>query len=520
MSLEADFKEFVEAESQDGGKICDNADWAKDYLLKDDTITFSADVTFTDEYLPVHLQVPKSYPSGIYKYTILNLQKTFKAEDLGDAIDQLINICQEKRNVALNNLVTPTPKDKGESPWGSGSEVWNESGDEDLMKETQSKIAKDISKLHEGVVDGWFAQAGAYGNSQCWIYLLIDPKKRFDISPIVADAWGINLDKFVTVSLTFSSLYLDSVAAPTVSCFQSGKSGVSKLDGTELQDKSKWGLDWTVTNIIKTQFMVKNWPISKNYDAKKFQDKNYLYALLHTIEDTIKNCASRCVICGEDLAYAGIKPVACEKQICVFSYEQFGLGVDIESQILKYPDLVDLSITLALAACEVGTINPFEPYPEGLEAIVKNKDTGKEVKFDLKRKDENDNSKIKEVLEKYPAVSELKKWASKGTLREELDKIHALSFGLMRWLIASNRCHLKKLTDKEQISALNTEHQYLMIAGTPDKEKKFRDMKKQYGSVWAFHGSALGNWHSIMRKGLQNMSGTKGQVNGAAYGSG
>ncbi len=34
------------------------------------------------------------------------------------------------------------------------------------------------------------------------------------------------------------------------------------------------------------------------------------------------------------------------------------------------------------------------------------------------------------------------------------------------------------------------------------------------------HGSALSNWHSILRTGLKNMSGTSGQVNGAAYGSG
>lgn len=84
-------------------------------------------------------------------------------------MDQVLNICQEKREVALNSLVTPTPKDKGESPWGQTSDVWNSNGDEELMKETQVHIAKDISKLHEGTaVDGWFAQAGAFGNNQCW----------------------------------------------------------------------------------------------------------------------------------------------------------------------------------------------------------------------------------------------------------------------------------------------------------------------------------------------------------------
>jgi len=274
-------------------------------------------------------------------------------------------------------------------------------------------------------------------------------------------------------------------------------------------------------SLIKEFINRRNWAvIGASTDASKFGNKNYLYALLHTIEDTIKNCASRCVICSETLSFPGIKPVACDKPLCVFSYEQYGLGVDIESQILKYPDLVDLSITLALSATEVGTINPFEPYPEGLEITVIDKTTNKETKYDLKRKDENDNSKIKDVLSKFPSLAEMKKFIEKQTFLEELNKCHPLCFPLLRWLIASNRCHLKKLTQKESIGDMNTDHQYLMLSGTPEKEKKFAEMKKQYSSIWAFHGSALCNWHSIMRKGLKNMSGTKGQVNGAAYGSG
>jgi len=33
-------------------------------------------------------------------------------------------------------------------------------------------------------------------------------------------------------------------------------------------------------------------------------------------------------------------------------------------------------------------------------------------------------------------------------------------------------------------------------------------------------GSSIENWHSILRRGLLNASGTKLQVNGAAYGKG
>jgi len=67
---------------------------------------------------------------------------------------------------------------------------------------------------------------------------------------------------------------------------------------------------------------------------------------------------------------------------------------------------------------------------------------------------------------------------------------------------------------------MQTKHQYLLLSAPPEKEERFRELKKTHGSTWAYHGSSIENWHSIMRRGLVNASGTKLQVNGAAYGSG
>jgi hypothetical protein len=50
-------------------------------------------------------------------------------------------------------------------------------------------------------------------------------------------------------------------------------------------------------------------------------------------------------------------------------------------------------------------------------------------------------------------------------------------------------------------------------------EERIRDI--QYRNRWyLFHGSPLGNWHSILRNGLRNMSNTAYMSTGAAYGSG
>lgn len=58
-----------------------------------------------------------------------------------------------------------------------------------------------------------------------------------------------------------------------------------------------------------------------------------------------------------------------------------------------------------------------------------------------------------------------------------------------------------------------------MASSPPEKESTFRSLKKKYGSFYAFHGSALFNWHAILRVGLKNMSGTPGQLNGAGKSS-
>jgi len=93
-------------------------------------------------------------------------------------------------------------------------------------------------------------------------------------------------------------------------------------------------------------------------------------------------------------------------------------------------------------------------------------------------------------------------------------------FPLLQWIITSNRSHIVQLSDTKLIKSMQTKHQYLLLSAPPEKEERFRELKKSHGSTWAYHGSSIENWHSIMRKGLVNASGTKLQVNGAAYGSG
>ncbi|XP_023801167.1 poly [ADP-ribose] polymerase 8-like [Cyanistes caeruleus] len=67
---------------------------------------------------------------------------------------------------------------------------------------------------------------------------------------------------------------------------------------------------------------------------------------------------------------------------------------------------------------------------------------------------------------------------------------------------------------------MHTPHQFLLLSSPPAKESNFRAAKNLYGSTFAFHGSHIENWHSILRNGLVVASNTRLQLHGAMFGSG
>ncbi|KAM7414800.1 hypothetical protein PAMA_019559 [Pampus argenteus] len=64
----------------------------------------------------------------------------------------------------------------------------------------------------------------------------------------------------------------------------------------------------------------------------------------------------------------------------------------------------------------------------------------------------------------------------------------------------------------KQLKFMHTPHQFLLISSPPSKEARFQTARKLHGSTFAFHGSHIENWHSILRNGLINASYTKLQI--------
>lgn len=119
------------------------------------------------------------------------------------------------------------------------------------------------------------------------------------------------------------------------------------------------------------------------------------------------------------------------------------------------------------------------------------------------------------------------------------------SLALLEWILASNRSHIvqdQSLTDAKKtpppVNKTASEPtrgdepmvQYLpfrFAQGSPDKEHRFareldqhtvdnKGKKQEFPSLFAWHGSSLGNWHSIIRTGLD----FEKVANGRSYGNG
>eukprot|EP00179_Madagascaria_erythrocladioides_P003782 CAMPEP_0198308766 /NCGR_PEP_ID=MMETSP1450-20131203/1338_1 /TAXON_ID=753684 ORGANISM="Madagascaria erythrocladiodes, Strain CCMP3234" /NCGR_SAMPLE_ID=MMETSP1450 /ASSEMBLY_ACC=CAM_ASM_001115 /LENGTH=793 /DNA_ID=CAMNT_0044011471 /DNA_START=83 /DNA_END=2464 /DNA_ORIENTATION=- len=244
------------------------------------------------------------------------------------------------------------------------------------------------------------------------------------------------------------------------------------------------------------------------------------YGLLVMLAEYLKGRTATvnnyCVVCDRPHVFANgnmLKPSVCSRELCCWSFQQLGVGSESADDIATSAELVDLLVTFAVAAAKssrAATI--FEPYPNVFDPA-----NPKRHLFDPANKD---FAHLRTVLEKMPSVERMTQAADFGDMKSRMEKAHPHAYPLMQWIIQSNRAHIVKLDKDRLCKSMVTTHQYLMLSASPEKEARFQQLKKKHKSCFAFHGSSVENWHSILRGGLRNASGTKLQVNGAAHGKG
>eukprot|EP00483_Globobulimina_turgida_P004622 UN04631 len=109
-------------------------------------------------------------------------------------------------------------------------------------------------------------------------------------------------------------------------------------------------------------------------------------------------------------------------------------------------------------------------------------------------------------------------------IKKSLSFKSPLLWPLLRWIVVTNRSYLQPLRNRlNKFDALPSCFQFKFISYSPEREYMFKQLSvknNNCGYRYAWHGSPMSNWHSILRNGLKNMSNTKHMKNGAAFGRG
>ncbi|KAG1726823.1 hypothetical protein EDB19DRAFT_1751380 [Suillus lakei] len=247
-------------------------------------------------------------------------------------------------------------------------------------------------------------------------------------------------------------------------------------------------------------------------------------------------CNRYCVVCHKklDTEFEALKPYVCDSGLCAYQYYSLNFGPSLEYDICKNTEMVDLLVSLAYAAAAEQVLD--EPLPRGLLLKVPDPVHKHPMRdFDTLTVNEM-RTTIMQLINTLPPIQDMKKHLEKkvfaGTNKPKLKdmdpSILPAAWSILRWCVASCTAHLQELTEEEdQVQNIGSQwRQFRFMVGAPDKEAKFKNAlekethgdsnAKKYPTLYAFHGSPLKNWHSIIRHGLWY----KTVAHGRAYGDG
>ncbi|XP_061678050.1 protein mono-ADP-ribosyltransferase PARP6-like [Syngnathoides biaculeatus] len=241
----------------------------------------------------------------------------------------------------------------------------------------------------------------------------------------------------------------------------------------------------------------------------------FLVQVMRYAEQRIPTLNEYCVVCDERHIFQNgplLKPAVCTRELCVFSFHTIGAMSGATEEVATGAEVVDLLVAMCRAAVQSSRKSIiFEPYP----SVVDPKNP-RMLAFSPKRKS---YERLEKALDSVLLIRRITQ-GSYSEIKKQMDTIDPLAIPLLQWILSSNRSHIVKLPADRRLPFMHTPHQFLLITSPPTKEARFQTARKLYGSTFAFHGSHIENWHSILRNGLVNASNTKFQMHGAAYGKG
>uniref|UniRef100_I3JNZ3 Poly (ADP-ribose) polymerase family, member 6b n=1 Tax=Oreochromis niloticus TaxID=8128 RepID=I3JNZ3_ORENI len=229
----------------------------------------------------------------------------------------------------------------------------------------------------------------------------------------------------------------------------------------------------------------------------------FLVQIMRYAEQRIPTLNEYCVVCDERHVFQNgpmLKPAVCTRELCVFSFHMLGVMSGATEEVATGAEVIDLLVAMCRAALQSSRKSLiFEPYPS-----IVDPHNPKTLAFSPKRRSYD---RLQKALDNVLLIRRMAQ-GPYSEIKKQLDKIDPLAHPLLQWILGSNRSHIVKLP-LSRLTFMHTPHQFLLISSPPCKEAHFQTAKKLYGSTFAFHGSHIENWHSILRNGLVNASYTK-----------
>lgn len=380
--------------------------------------------------------------------------------------------------------------------------------DEDLLYFKEPELCRAIEKDVENVRSVYGDAAIVIGDTVCekveiHMYLFCS------LSKDVCDAWGINLEDPLVVTLKVSA-----------------KSYLHAPVQIEITQKDhSLGIQYQMESVAKEYINV--WMIPDGYRREESSDwwsdnneyypyqnfpKGFLVCLMNYLNARISTLNEYCIICDKT-HLSNVKMLTsavCRRDLCAFAFQNLSLFAGKTFGMITQAEVTDLLFNMTYAAAMSGNRASliFKPFPTVFDPNNPNNDAPPPLDPN------NPNYSLAQRLLGYVK--------SRGMLYclNNSDKDEPLAQPLTRWILNSNRFHLAKLERNYHLPSMCTKKQYVLVSAPPAKEARFQELKAEFGSRFAFHGSRTENWYSILRNGLKNASGTKLQLCGAAYGSG
>lgn len=425
-----------------------------------------------------------------------------------------------------------------------------------------------------------------------------------------AAALGFSLDLPVKITLEFSKELWSQVDYNPVSCplkpekwrvtqeidtsnkgpadaFDEETQKLIKIDQTHL-----YGIEVLLPELVCIYFeFLVNRTVSH---VKKLESPNLLnelkefsgmanpfIGLLYFLSARLRALPDWCVVCWNTLPYPVCRLRTCDREFCLFRFEELGLGTPVLQEAQKFPELIDFELSLAIAAAYSGR-DVFEPFPafllereeirgrsgwfskvERVDYSTTTAQTASRLAFleTLHKRNkgsegantfpENKNMKLlRDILQSYPSVKAMKDCANEVTLKKTLTKFwekkfHSdrqnskgkrpdesnessewtkklwLPYDVLRFVLSTSRLTLYLLQGDERLDFAHAHYQFAVLHDSPEREAHFERRRiEQGGSFFAFHGSSADNWFSILRNGLRCLSNTAYMSTGASYGTG